>query len=235
MSEQSLLHRCPVVPVVVIQDVAHALPLGEALLAGGITIAEITLRTEAGIHAIEILAKELPELYVGAGSVLVADHVDQVVDAGAQFVVSPGLSGDVLTRSRQRGVPRPARRRNILRTHDGGRPRPDRGEILPRRSARRPSRDPSAFSAPFTTTSFMPSGGVNADNMTDYLAIGAVPAVAAAGGSTPFSSPRVVGPRSPPDPQQRSGRRTPPAPDQLPERAGSNHLTLPIAEGTGSP
>ena len=143
MSEQSLLHRCPIVPVVVIHDAANAVPLGEALLAGGITVAEITLRTDAGIHAIEALAKELPELHVGAGSVLIADHVDQVVDAGAQFVVSPGLSVDVLTRSKQRGVPAlpGVATSSELMTAVGS--RADRSEVLPGRSARRPGRDPS--------------------------------------------------------------------------------------------
>ena len=76
----------------VIHDAAQALPLGEALLAGGIDVLEITLRTAAGNEAIRILAAALPALQVGAGSVLVPAQVDEVVDAGAQFVVSPGLS-----------------------------------------------------------------------------------------------------------------------------------------------
>jgi len=92
MSSQSLLTRCPIVPVVVIHDAAQAVPLGEALLAGGVDVVEITLRTAAGIEAIRILAAALPALQVGAGSVLVPAQVDEVVDAGAQFVVSPGLS-----------------------------------------------------------------------------------------------------------------------------------------------
>jgi 2-dehydro-3-deoxyphosphogluconate aldolase/(4S)-4-hydroxy-2-oxoglutarate aldolase len=86
----SMLTHCPVVPVIVLDDPAQALPLGEALLAGGITIAEITLRTSAGLEGIRLLSGQT-ELLVGAGSVLVADQVDQVVEAGAKFVVSPGL------------------------------------------------------------------------------------------------------------------------------------------------
>ena len=81
----------PVVPVVVLDHPDQAVPLGEALLAGGIDVIEITLRTDAGLESIRRLA-ELPGLHVGAGSVLVPDQVDQVVDAGARFVVSPGLS-----------------------------------------------------------------------------------------------------------------------------------------------
>src|SRR6478752_6504437 len=176
MSQQSLLNKCAIVPVVVLQDVDHAIPLGEALLAGGITVAEITLRTSAGIDAIAVLAEKLPELHVGAGSVLLVDHVDQVVDAGAKFVVSPGLSVDIVTRARERGVPAlpgvatsselmtaMSLGLNEVKFFPAG--------LLGGHTAIR------ALIAPFTTMSFMPSGGVNADNMTDYLAIPAVPAV----------------------------------------------------------
>ena len=176
MTEQSLLNRCSVVPVVVLHDVEHALPLGEALLAGGITIAEITLRTPAGIHAIEALASALPDLYVGAGSVLVADQVDQVVDAGAQFVVSPGLSVDVLARSQQRGVPAlpgVATASELMTAVSLGL---REVKFFPAGLLGGPAAI-RALTAPFTDMSFMPSGGVNADNMTDYLAISAVPAV----------------------------------------------------------
>jgi 2-dehydro-3-deoxyphosphogluconate aldolase/(4S)-4-hydroxy-2-oxoglutarate aldolase len=176
MSAQSLLHRCPIVPVVVIHDAAHAVPLGEALLAGGITVAEITLRTDAGIHAIEALAKKLPELHVGAGSILIAEHVDQVVDAGAQFVVSPGLSVNVLTRCKERGVPAlpgVATSSELMTAVGLGLAEV---KFFPAGLLGGPAAI-RALTAPFTTMSFMPSGGVNAQNLADYLAIPAVPAV----------------------------------------------------------
>ena len=99
---ETLLTRCPVVPVVVLDHPDQALPLGKALLAGGIDVVEITLRTDAGLESIRRLA-ELPGLHVGAGSVLVPDQVDQVVDVGALFVVSPGLSVEVVQRCRSAG------------------------------------------------------------------------------------------------------------------------------------
>lgn len=173
---ESLLHRCPIVPVVVLQNVDQAIPLGEALLAGGITIAEITLRTSAGIHAIEALAKGLPELHVGAGSVLLAGQVDQVVDAGAQFVVSPGLSVDVLARSRHRGVqalPGVATSSELMTAVSLGL---TEVKFFPAGLLGGPAAI-RALAAPFTEMTFMPSGGVNPGNMTDYLAIPAVPAV----------------------------------------------------------
>lgn len=173
---ESLLSKCPVVPVVVIADVEQAIPLGEALLAGGITLAEITLRTSAGIDAIAILTEKLPELHVGAGSVLVIDHVDQVVDAGAKFIVSPGLSVDVIKRSRERGVPAlpgVATSSEVMTAISLGL---TEVKFFPAGLLGGPAAI-RALTAPFTTMSFMPSGGVNADNMTDYLAIPAVPAV----------------------------------------------------------
>jgi 2-dehydro-3-deoxyphosphogluconate aldolase/(4S)-4-hydroxy-2-oxoglutarate aldolase len=100
----TMLSRCPVIPVIDLDDPAQAVPLGEALLAGGITIAEITLRTSAGLEAIRLLSEQT-ELLVGAGSVLVADQVDQVADAGAKFIVSPGLSTQVLDQAKMRQLP----------------------------------------------------------------------------------------------------------------------------------
>ena len=103
-ADRSLLDRCPVVPVVVLDHPDQAVPLGEALLAGGIDVIEVTLRTDAGLQAIRKLSA-LPGLHVGAGSVLVPDQADRVVDAGARFVVSPGLSVEVVRRCRALDVP----------------------------------------------------------------------------------------------------------------------------------
>jgi 2-dehydro-3-deoxyphosphogluconate aldolase/(4S)-4-hydroxy-2-oxoglutarate aldolase len=175
MPQPSLLRRCPVVPVVVLDDPDRAVPLGKALLAGGIDVVEITLRTDAGLEAIRRLAG-LPDLHVGAGSVLVPDHVDQVVEAGARFAVSPGLSADVVQRCRARGIPAlpgVATASDLMAATALGL---DEVKFFPAGLLGGPAAI-RALAAPFTRMSFLPSGGVNADNMADYLAVPAVPAV----------------------------------------------------------
>jgi 2-dehydro-3-deoxyphosphogluconate aldolase/(4S)-4-hydroxy-2-oxoglutarate aldolase len=175
VTERSLLQRCPVVPVVVLDHPDQALPLGEALLAGGIDVVEITLRTDAGLEAIRRLSA-LPDLHVGAGSVLVPDQADQVVEAGARFVVSPGLSVDVVQRCRALDVPAlpgVATAGELMTATALGL---DEVKFFPAGLLGGPAAI-KALAAPFTRVAFMPSGGVNAGNMTDYLAVPAVPAV----------------------------------------------------------
>ena len=171
----SLLSGCPVVPVIVLDDPGQALPLGKALLAGGITIAEITLRTSAGLESIRILS-DLPDLQVGAGSVLLAEQVDQVVAAGARFVVSPGLSVAVVRRSHELDVlalPGVATSSELMAAIELGL---TEVKFFPAGLLGGPAAI-KALSAPFTAMSFMPSGGVNPANMGDYLALPSVPAV----------------------------------------------------------
>ena len=175
MTVTTLLTRCPVVPVVVLDHPDQALPLGKALLAGGIDVVEITLRTDAGLEAIRRLAT-LPGMHVGAGSVLVPHQVEQVVEAGARFVVSPGLAVDVVQQSRAAGVPAlpgVATASDLMAASALGL---DEVKFFPAGLLGGPAAI-RALAAPFTTMSFMPSGGVNADNMGDYLALPAVPAV----------------------------------------------------------
>jgi 2-dehydro-3-deoxyphosphogluconate aldolase / (4S)-4-hydroxy-2-oxoglutarate aldolase len=171
----SLLSRCPVVPVVVLDDADQALPLGKALLAGGIDVIEVTLRTAAGIAGIRALA-DLPGMLVGAGSVLVADQVDAVVDAGARFVVSPGTSREVITRSQERGVPAlpgTASASDLMTAVSLGL---TEVKFFPAGLLGGPATI-KALAAPFPGLSFLPSGGVSLDTMGDYLALPCVPAV----------------------------------------------------------
>jgi 2-dehydro-3-deoxyphosphogluconate aldolase / (4S)-4-hydroxy-2-oxoglutarate aldolase len=174
-SAVSLLDRCPVVPVVVLDDPELAVPLGEALLAGGIDVVEITLRTDAGLEAIRRLAG-VADLHVGAGSVLVADQVDAVVEAGARFVVSPGLSVDVVARCRALDVPAlpgVATASELMTATALGL---SEIKFFPAGLLGGPAAI-RALAAPFTRMAFLPSGGVKPDNMADYLAVPAVPAV----------------------------------------------------------
>lgn len=93
---QSLLSSCPLVPVITIDDPDTAVALGRALVAGGISILEITLRTEHGLTAIRQLREALPEAWVGAGTVTSVEQYRQAEDAGAQFIITPGLTPELL-------------------------------------------------------------------------------------------------------------------------------------------
>ena len=96
MSISKILSLGPVMPVIVIEQANHAIPLGEALLTGGIKTIEITLRTSAALNAIEQLAKHLPEIYVGAGTVLSKENAAQAKNSGAKFCVSPGTTSSII-------------------------------------------------------------------------------------------------------------------------------------------
>ena len=96
MSISKILSLGPVMPVIVIEQANHAIPLGEALLAGGIKTIEITLRTSAALNAIEQLAKHLPEIYVGAGTILTKENAARAKNSGAKFCVSPGTTSSII-------------------------------------------------------------------------------------------------------------------------------------------
>ncbi|MFF8812414.1 bifunctional 4-hydroxy-2-oxoglutarate aldolase/2-dehydro-3-deoxy-phosphogluconate aldolase [Streptomyces pactum] len=170
-----LLGRCPVLPVVVLEDPDHALPMGEALLAGGIDTVEITLRTPAGLPGIRRLST-LPGMRVGAGSVLRPDQVDQAVAAGAEFVVSPGVSAGVLDRARALTVPAlpgVATASELMAVVERGLAEV---KFFPAGLLGGPAAI-SALAGPFPGVSFMPSAGLDADTMARYLALPCVPAV----------------------------------------------------------
>ncbi|WP_433571198.1 bifunctional 4-hydroxy-2-oxoglutarate aldolase/2-dehydro-3-deoxy-phosphogluconate aldolase [Streptomyces sp. CA-251247] len=101
----SLLDLAPVVPVVVIEDAADAVPLARALVAGGLPTIEVTLRTPAALDAIRAISDEVPDAVVGAGTVISADGVDAAVAAGARFLVSPGWTQTLLDAMQRSGVP----------------------------------------------------------------------------------------------------------------------------------
>lgn len=172
-------------PVVVLQDVAHAVPLGRALAAGGLPVAEVTFRTPAAAGAIRALtdagitAADGSELLVGAGTVIDPAQVDEAVDAGARFVVSPGLSTAVVERCRQRGVlalPGTVTASEIQAALALGL---RAVKFFPAGVSGGPAAI-KALSAPFPQLRFVPTGGVSEANLGEYLTL---PSVLAAGGS----------------------------------------------------
>jgi len=101
----SVLSLAPVVPVVVLDDLDHAVPLARALVAGGLPVIELTLRTPVALEAIDLIAAEVPQIRVGAGTVTSPGLVGRAVEAGAQFLVSPGTTPDLLRKMAAAGVP----------------------------------------------------------------------------------------------------------------------------------
>lgn len=105
LTTEQVLGLAPVIPVVTIEDVGHAEPLARALLAGGIATIEIALRTKAALAAINAVAKAVPEMAVGAGTVLNADDLAAAIDAGAAYALSPGATPKLMKAARKRKLP----------------------------------------------------------------------------------------------------------------------------------
>ena len=101
----TLFEQGPVVPVIVIKDLADAVPMAKALLAGGIKVLEVTLRTPVALDAIRLLSFEVPDAIVGAGTVTTAAQLQQVVEAGARFAISPGLTRELLQAGKDAAIP----------------------------------------------------------------------------------------------------------------------------------
>jgi 2-dehydro-3-deoxyphosphogluconate aldolase / (4S)-4-hydroxy-2-oxoglutarate aldolase len=173
---QLLVHR--VLPVVVIHELATALPLAQALAAGGLPVAEVTFRTPAAVAAIRLLSAET-DLLVGAGTVIRPEQVDAAVDAGACFVVTPGFSSAVVRRCAELGVPvipGVATATEVIAALDH---ELSLLKLFPA-GAVGGLAVLKALTGPFPEVRFVPTGGVTAANLAEYLA---VVNVAAVGGS----------------------------------------------------
>lgn len=165
-----------IVPVVKIENPSDAAALGRALIAGDLPVVEITFRTAAAEESIRILCREVPEILVGAGTVLTTDQVDRAVAAGARFIVAPGFNPKIVDYCLERGIPvAPGissaseiemaleRGLSVLKFFPAG---VSGGlEFL------------KALSAPFSGVQFMPTGGIDPDNLGDYLSFNRVHAV----------------------------------------------------------
>ncbi len=175
------LSAAGVVPVVVINEAAKAVPLAQALLAGGVKVIELTLRTAAGLDAIKAIAAAVPDMLIGAGTVLSSEQVREVKSAGAHFAVAPGTNRTVLAAAQEvnlpfaPGVMTPSDIETAL----------GMGcttlKFFPAESAGGVTHL-KAMSAPYAHlgVKFMPTGGIKAAQLADYLA---VKTVAAVGGS----------------------------------------------------
>ena len=104
MTAKEVMAISPIVPVIALDSVDNALYLAEALLEGGISIMEITLRTDAGLKSIEAISKTIPEMHVGAGTVTNAAGFNRAVDHGSQFVFSPGINEALMQTSKGRSI-----------------------------------------------------------------------------------------------------------------------------------
>ncbi len=178
MTLEQRLQQIKIVPVIAINDAAHAVPLAKVLVENGLPCAEVTFRTDAAQASIRLMRDAYPELLIGAGTVLTTQQVDQAISAGADFIVSPGLNPTTVKYCQQRsiaivpGVNNPSLVEQAmelgLKTLKFFPAEPSGGVAMLK-----------ALSAVYPVQ-FMPTGGVNPRNVADYLAI---PSVVACGGT----------------------------------------------------
>lgn len=168
MNIDAIMRTAPVIPVIVIDDVDHAVPLAEALVAGGLRVLEVTLRTPAALAAIRAM-KQVPGAIVGAGTVTGVPDLNKALAAGAEFIVSPGLTDKLGKAAVAAGVPflpGIANAGDIMRGLELGL---DRFKFFPAMAA---GGLPAlkALAAPFGQCRFCPTGGISLDNAPEWLA-----------------------------------------------------------------
>lgn len=169
----------PIVPVLVIKDVKDALPIAEALLAADIKVLEVTLRTPAALEVISTIAKHLPEAVIGAGTVTNRELLQQSYDAGAKFAISPGLTKDLLQAGKEGNLALIPGISSISELMDGIDSGYDHLKFFPA-EASGGVKALQSIGGPFPDIKFCPTGGININNVRDYLAL---PNVACCGGS----------------------------------------------------
>lgn len=166
----------PVVPVLVIHDVAHAIPIAKALMAGGIKVLEVTLRTPAALDVIRTIAKEVPDAIIGAGTVTNAQQLKEVTEAGAKFAISPGMTADLLQAGADGTIPLIpgiSSISDLMKAKDAGYtylkffPAEASGGIKAIKS----------IGGPFPEVTFCPTGGIGPANYLEYLSLSNVACV----------------------------------------------------------
>ena len=158
-----------IVPVVVLNKVSDAEPLAEALIKGGLPCAEVTFRTDAAEESIRVISKKFPDMFVGAGTVLTTEQVDRAIGAGAKFIVSPGLNPKVVEYCIKKGYPITPGIMTPTELEVALGFGLDVVKFFPAENAGG-LKMIKAMSAPYTMMKFMPTGGINATNVRDYLA-----------------------------------------------------------------
>lgn len=175
----AILSRAPVIPVLVVEDAAQAVPLAKALVAGGLSVLEITLRSAAALEAIKRIAADVPEAVVGAGTVLNAAQFAAAQLAGAKFVISPGATEALYYTAKDTGLPflpAVATASEVMRALEQGF---TRAKFFPA-EAMGGIKTLQSLAGPFPQMRFCPTGGITEGNLAAYAAL---PNVASVGGS----------------------------------------------------
>ncbi|GAA9629735.1 bifunctional 4-hydroxy-2-oxoglutarate aldolase/2-dehydro-3-deoxy-phosphogluconate aldolase [Helicobacter pylori] len=163
-----ILQISPIVPVVVIEDIKDAVPLAQSLLEGGIQIIEVTLRSSCALEAIELIAKNVPKMRVGVGTILNPTQLEQAQNRGAEFLISPGLTIKLLEHAKKKDmplIPGVSSSSEVMQALELGYsalkffPAEYCGGV----------KLLNAFNGPFKGVKFCPTGGISADNMHSYL------------------------------------------------------------------
>ncbi|MGN8434966.1 bifunctional 4-hydroxy-2-oxoglutarate aldolase/2-dehydro-3-deoxy-phosphogluconate aldolase [Helicobacter pylori] len=163
-----VLQISPIVPVVVIEDLKDAVPLAQSLIEGGIPIIEVTLRSSCALEAIELIAKNVPKMCVGAGTILNSAQLEQAQNRGAEFLISPGLTITLLEHAKKKDmplIPGVSSSSEVMQALEWGYnalkffPAEYCGGV----------KLLNAFNGPFKGVKFCPTGGISADNMRSYL------------------------------------------------------------------
>jgi len=163
------IQKTGIIPVVVLNDVKDAEPLAKALIEGGLPCAEVTFRTDAAEESIRIMKEKFPELLLGAGTVLTTEQVDRAVAAGAEFIVSPGLNPRIVKYCVEKNIPITpgcANASDIEQALENGL---EVVKFFPAEPAGG-LKMIKALAAPYVGVKFMPTGGISASNVRDYLA-----------------------------------------------------------------
>ncbi|MGL2764075.1 bifunctional 4-hydroxy-2-oxoglutarate aldolase/2-dehydro-3-deoxy-phosphogluconate aldolase [Helicobacter pylori] len=163
-----VLQISPIVPVVVVEDIKDAVPLAQSLIEGGIPIIEVTLRSSCALEAIELIAKNVPKMRVGAGTILNLTQLEQAQNRGAEFLISPGLTIKLLEHAKKKDmplIPGVSSSSEVMQALELGYnalkffPAEYCGGV----------KLLNAFNGPFKGVKFCPTGGISADNMRSYL------------------------------------------------------------------